>query len=167
MIERFIESRKLFDLLAKEHHHLARELNLPQYQTAKIARRLGVSTKMLGERLSGTIASCPATLTSLFANELGADIQLVTAEAKTEYTDESCRAGFHKINQMRLDMVRNGNKEVTLDRVAPQMGLTRSHLSQLKNRVLTISLDSLVLFAEIIDVSVYAEVTHDFRSAQE
>lgn len=167
MIERFIESRRLFDFLVKEHTYLARELNLPEYAVRKVARRMGVPHKALSDRIVGAITQCPATITSLFAQELGASIQLVIADEPTDYTDEYCRVGFSSLEQMRSDLVRAGNRTLIQDLVAPQMGMTKSHFSQFKERVKIITLDTVVMLGEIIDVSVYAELTHDFHSAQE
>jgi len=167
VIERFIESQKLFDFLAKEHHYLAREVNLPRYHVTKMARRMGVPHKGLADRLHGRTSAASATITSLLAVELDAEIKLVIGEERTEYTDESLRLGFSKINEMRSELVKGGKKEFTIERIAEQMEMSKSHLWQLKDRLKYVTLDIVVMLGKIIEVEVFAELTHDFQSTRE
>jgi hypothetical protein len=168
MINKFIESKRLFEFLAKEQYYLSRELGLSEFKQAKIARRMQVPAKMLMDRTSGRTTHYPASLTSDFATQLGAQTTLLLGTgSEYDYTDDSCRLAYLELDEVRHDKVRTGQKEFRMALIAKEMNISMSYAIQLKHRRKYITIDELVAYAEALDVIACVQVVHSFRHVAE
>lgn len=168
MINKFIESKRLFKFLAQEQHYLSRELGLPEFRNPQIARRIQVTTKMLSDRTSGRTTSYPASLTSDFATQLGAQTTLlVGAGSEYPYTNDSCRMAYMELDEIRHERVRAGLKEFRMALIAKEMDMSMSYAIQLGSRRKYITIDEVVAYAEALDIRACVQVIHNFRHVAE